>query len=260
MNSIDKTERQREHFDEVADRYYEARLHQNHLLLKDLIWRDFLSQRHELKRDRLRVLEPMCGFADGKYILEKILGLSVDYTGFDYSESVVSTLRKKRPDLRIMHSNVETYHSDELFDLIILIGGLHHVPHIAGQVVQNLARSMRPGGYFISFEPTNGNPAYRKIRQAIYRLNPLFDEQTERAFEVEELFSIFRNSGLQIVDVIYPGLLSYVLYYNPEAFPWINVAGPGMVKATFRLDRMLFRNWFGKIFSFATMSLWQKNP
>jgi SAM-dependent methyltransferase len=253
-----ETERQREHFNSIATRYYKARRHQNHLLLKDLMWQEFLSHRQELKVDGLRVLEPMCGFADGKDILEKTLGVSVVYTGFDYSESVVSKLRKIHPDLRVTRENIEAYRSEELFDIIILIGGLHHVPHAASQVLKNLATNLKPGGHFINLEPTSGNYLFSKIRDVIYKRNHLFDQLTERAFGIEELFTMFRNSGLREVDTMYPGLLSYILYYNPDAFPWLNVGGSKMVQATFWFDCLLIRTLLAKTLSFATLSLWRK--
>jgi SAM-dependent methyltransferase len=256
----DKTERQREHFNNIAERYYTARRHQNHLLLKDFMWQKFLSRRQELKLDGLRVLEPMCGFADGKDILEKTLGVSVDYIGFDYSESVVSTLRLNRPDLRVTQENVEVYSSEKLFDLIILLGGLHHVPNAACQVLRNLTTNLVPGGHFINIEPTTGNFVFRKIRNIIYKRNQLFDQLTERGFEVEELFAMFRDAGLRRIDVMYPGLLSYILYYNPDAFPWLNVGGSRMVRATFCFDCLLIRTWLAKTLSFATLSLWRKEP
>jgi SAM-dependent methyltransferase len=255
---MDRTERQREHFNKVAATYHRARQNRNHLLLKELMWREFFRDKNELKKSGLRVLEAMCGFADGQEILEHHLGVPVHYEGFDYSDTVVAALHERRPELAVWQANVEKFESDRTYDLVLLIGGLHHVPDAASGVVRRLAACLRSGGWFINLEPTHGNRLFQRIRERIYERNTLFDEETERAFPVEELLAMFANAGLTPVDVMYPGLLSYVLYYNPDAFPWLNAGGERLVRATFALDRWWFRTRMGRALSFATLGMWRK--
>ncbi|MDH3380600.1 MAG: class I SAM-dependent methyltransferase, partial [Gammaproteobacteria bacterium] len=254
----DKIERQKEHFDKIADRYYLARRQDKHLLLKNLMWKGFLSDKQYISRDGLRVLEAMCGFADGKHIIENNLGISVNYTGFDYSSTVVQKLRLEKPDLNVYQQDITEFSSNAEFDLIILLGGLHHVPDYAESAIKHLTACLVPGGYFLNLEPTHGNQIFKKIRELIYSRNHLFDEETEEAFSVEELKNLFLSAGLRMVDISFPGLLSYVLYYNPDAFPSLNIGGNRMIKATYAFDRLWMRNWIGKTLSFATLSLWQK--
>ncbi len=255
---MDKTERQREHFNSIAERYREARSGHNHLLLKSLIWSELLASRTELQQGPLSVLEAMCGYADGEQILATHLGVDICYSGFDYSDEVVTTLQSQRPELNVWQQDVGTYQAESEYDLVIIIGGLHHVPHAATDVVVGLARALKPGGWFVNFEPTSGNPLFTGIRQAIYKQNPLFDEETERAFAVGEYLDMFKAAKLEPVDVFYPGLLAYVLYYNPDAFPWLNFGGEKMVKSAFALDRLWYRNRIGRALSFATLGLWRK--
>ena len=251
-------ERQQAHFDGIAEDYFAARRNTNHLLLKELMWRDFLGGRNELRREGLRVLEAMCGFADGKDIVEGALGVKVHYAGFDYSNAVVAKLRATRPELDIRQADVTSYVAHETYDLVVLLGGLHHVHHAAAEAVKRVSRAVEPGGYLLNLEPTNGNPLFRRVRERIYRRNALFDAATERAFEVTELFGLFEAAGLRRVDAAWPGLLSYVLYYNPDAFPRLNLGGSWAVRLAFALDRPFFRTAFGRIMSFATLSLWQR--
>jgi hypothetical protein len=125
-------------------------------------------------------------------------------------------------------------------------------------VVRNLAPGLRPGGLFINLEPTHGNPVTKAVRDRIYRRNALFDERTERAFGVGELYAMFRGAGLELVEAQHPGLLSYVLYYNPDAFPNLNLGGERCVRAAFALDRPFLRTFVGRRLSFATLTLWRK--
>jgi hypothetical protein len=164
------------------------------------------------------------------------------------------------PHLTIAVGNVLTYQSSTArrYDLIILIGGLHHVFVHTDTVLSGLAATLKSNGYFISYEPTHNNWLTRRIRNRIYQKNAIFDHETEQGFEFVDLEYKFRNAGFKKVDQVYPGLLSYVLYYNPDAFPWLNVGGQLLVRLSFWIDRLFWRTWIGKKLTFATLTLWQK--
>ena len=229
-------------------------------MLKALIWENFLKRNELLVKEVKCVLEPMCGMAEGYEILSKNLISNLDYHGFDYSENMVEISRQRNPILNIEWNDVTTYQaSGDLFDLIILIGGLHHVYSHTEEVLSNLKKSLRPGGYFLSFEPTHNNWLTRRVRKQIYKSNDLFDNDTEQGFEYRDLDGLFRNTGYTKVDEVYPGLSAYVLYYNPDAFPWLNVGGAFFVKMLFFFDKMLWSRWLGRKLSFATISLWRRN-
>jgi SAM-dependent methyltransferase len=252
-------ERQREHFNSIADKYFAARNHPNHLLLKRLIWERFFDRNSQLKTNVSTVLEPMCGMAEGYDILREHLAKELDYLGFDYSENMVDIARTRRPGLRIEWGDVSTYQATgRATDLVILIGGLHHVFSQAPSVVKNLARSIEKGGYFLNLEPTHNNWLARKVREKIYRENSLFDNDTEQGFEYPDLMNHFESAGFQKLDEVYPGLAAYILYYNPDAFPALNIGGGWLVRLLFGVDRLFWSNWVGRWLSFATITLWQK--
>jgi SAM-dependent methyltransferase len=170
---------------------------------------------------------------------------------------VVDRLRALDPGLDVRRADVTTFQpAPSSYDVIMLLGGLHHVPDAAPTVVGRLARALRPGGILISFEPTFGNRLARIIRERIYVRNSLFDARTERSFAVNELLRTFETAGLEPQDILFPGLISYVLYYNPDAFPNLNIGGARLVRCTFALDRLLFRSALGRWLSFATLSVW----
>jgi SAM-dependent methyltransferase len=249
---------QREHFNSIAEKYFSARLNANHLALKQLIWAEFLRDKAPLKKAGLSVLDAMCGYADANAILREHLHKEIDYSGFDYSDEVIERVRRDNPDLRVWRADATEFRSEKNYDLIVLLGGLHHVHHAASDTLKRLAAAIRPGGYFLSLEPTHGNRIFGAVRKAIYRRNALFDAMTERDFSVRELFSMFADAGLQPIDAIYPGLLSYVLYYNPDAFPKLNLGSPRTVRFLFTLEQPFLRSFIARKLSFATLSLWRK--
>jgi len=252
-------EQQREHFNKISGQYFSARSNANHQLIKQLIWQRFFA-RHKFRANQVqRVLEPMCGMAEGYRILRINLNSSFDYDGFDYSESMVKYAKSQQPQLRIEHGDVTSYHPEgEAYDMIILVGGLHHVFSRTQEVLVNLGKALRPGGYFLSFEPTHDNWVSRRIRQRIYTSNDLFDADTEQGFEYRDLERYFNNAGYEKLDEIYPGLLAYIMYYNPDAFPSLNIGGETLVRSIFAIDRIFWTSWLGRKLSFATLGLWKR--
>jgi len=202
----------------------------------------------------------MCGMAEGHDIVSAFLTDNFDYLGFDYSENMVGIAKERKPTLNIEWNDVTTYQSTiSSFDFIILIGGLHHVFSRTQDVLNNLGRSLKQGGYFVSFEPTHNNFVTRSVRNRIYQSNSIFDADTEQGFEYIDLEKYFKNAGFQKVDQVYPGLLAYVLYYNPDAFPALNLGGETVVRSLFCLDKLFWSNWIGRKWSFATMTLWKRS-
>ena len=254
----DSVERQRKHFDKISEQYSQARKNPNHLLLKDLIWNNFFENHKNLATPGIKVLEPMCGTGEGLKIVQNYLQADVVYSGFDYSSEMVRIAQERNPEADIQVCDATTYDSNgQRYDLIILIGGLHHVYAQAQSVVARLSRALPSGGYFLNFEPTQNCWLTRKVRNYIYKSNSLFDEETEKGFELEDLNLMFERAGFEKVDQVYPGLLSYVLYYNPDAFPSLNLGGGTAVRGTFKIDQLFWRTWLGRKLSFSTITLWR---
>lgn len=252
-------DQQKRHFEGVSGDYHACRQHPNHVLFKDLLWGTFLRNMDFLRRPGLRVLEPMCGFADGKRLLEQHLRVPIRYAGFDISEPLVAAARAADPRLAIEVQDATTFTPTDSCDLLMILGGLHHVPHHYRTVVERLGSAVAPGGWCINFEPTDGNPLNRAVRRRIYARNPFFDAQTERAFRLAELDDAFATVGLRVADRLHCGLLSYILYCNPDCFPRLNRGGARLVRGTFGLDRLFFRSTLGRLASFATLTLYRKD-
>ncbi|HYE37791.1 class I SAM-dependent methyltransferase [Methylocaldum sp.] len=256
MNDI---ERQREHFEGVSEQYFFARQNRNHLRFKYLLWKSFFEDKRNLLCNGNKVLEPMCGYSEGKAILETHFGEPIRYTGFDFSRPLVDEAKLRYPDTNIFVGDVTCFEASEQYDVIILIGGLHHVYAHTKDVLDRITSALKSGGYFINFEPTQNNSLFRFVRERIYKSNKIFDDETERAYNLDELNRLYAASGLHIVDQIYPGLLAYIMYYNPDAFPILNLGGESTVRFLFGLEKYFYRTSLARKLSFATLTLLQKN-
>jgi len=251
-----KISRQKEHFNNIANQYYIARQNPNSLRYKELLWKYIFQFFPSTKS--ISVLEPMCGYGEGEYTIKSCYCQSVDYTGFDFSERLIEIIKKNTPNKHVFVQDVTTFIPEDKYDLIWLIGGLHHVPDYSFAVLKNLCKGLNNNSLLVNFEPTHSNAITKKIRSHIYRSNHIFDETTERDFSVNELNNMYKNAGLEIVCQFYPGLLSYCLYYNPDAFPRLASINPVILNSLFALEKPFYRTSIAKFFSFATLTVLKK--
>lgn len=255
---MNKADKQNEHFKQISQEYYEARKNKNHLKYKELLFQYMLKDIDVDQTRRLMILEPMCGYGEGEKIIRTYLTENFAYEGFDYSDTLIQKAKENRPEINIYKQDVTKFHSSQKYDVIILLGGIHHVPDYAESVCRSLADALKKDGLFISFEPTNNNVFVQLVRNIIYRRNHLFDEGTERAFSLKQFNRIFTRNGLRVKKQYYPGLLSYILYYNPDAFPILNIGNEKTVECIFKVERRLYDNFIGRLFSFCTFSIFIK--
>lgn len=260
MNEVD---RQRDHFSSIAQRYIDARKSDNHLELKSMIWQ-YLFNLSSVRKSistwpAISVFEPMCGYGEGFEILKKYGRVAIVYAGADISEPMVREASSRYPGERFSVGDATQSFGNDKYDLIIIIGGLHHVFKHLPVVLENVNCALHSDGIFINFEPTEGNWLFTQIRNHIYKKNDLFDSSTERGFRLDELNGLYKSSGFEVVEQIYPGLTSYVLYYNPDAFPKLNIGPRWIVRTLFNIDKLFFRTFIGSFFAFATLSVLRKS-
>jgi SAM-dependent methyltransferase len=257
---MENTDRQSRHFETIARRYFNARQSANHLLYKRLLWSAALRGIHFKDQGEIDVLEPMCGYAEGRAIVEMFYPGKIQYDGFDTSATLLEHAARTRPDCHLFKADINEFVPQKKYDVIILIGGLHHVYRNAAPVLASMRSAIKDTGIFINFEPTHSCALTRCVRNRIYKRNSLFDADTERGFTLRELNGLYHDADFRIADQLYPGLLAYVLYYNPDAFPILNVGGSLLVKSLFGLDRAFFRTRTGRLMSFATLSILKPLP
>ncbi|MCA1623027.1 MAG: class I SAM-dependent methyltransferase [Acidobacteria bacterium] len=111
---------------------------------------EFVGQK-DWKRDA-QTVELFCGRCNGIRALEK-LGFT-NLEGVDISRNLLTNYRGKaklyQSDCRILPF------ADKSRDIIILQGGLHHLPRFPDDVEQTLSeihRVLRPAGHFVLIEP-----------------------------------------------------------------------------------------------------------
>jgi SAM-dependent methyltransferase len=79
---------------------------------------------------------------------------------------------------------------DHTFDLVTCFGVLHHIPNVT-RVVREIARCLRPGGYFLLREPVDSMGDWRIPRRGLTK--------RERGIPAKILLDIVGTAGLEVV-------------------------------------------------------------
>jgi SAM-dependent methyltransferase len=255
MNDI---EQQQKHFEKIASLYRNARNDAKHLFLKKHMWDIFLKELPFPSTEKLNILEAMCGYAEFYSILREHLDRDFTFDAFDYSESMIAYSKERNLDINVWTQDVTTFCATDSYHVICIIGGLHHVHRYTDKVLYSISRALRPGGLFINLEPTHNNPFFALIRRAIYWKNSFFDNDTERGFTTAKLDRTALSYGMHVVRHLYPGLLAYVLWYNPDAFPVLNKGSLSFAENFIKTESKVWGSKLARFFSFATLSCYRK--
>lgn len=267
MIDPDLLRRQREHFEGVAGDYSSVRLSDaNYSNFKRMLWKFVLKDIRMSRAGTLSVLEAMCGLCDGLDILCENNVLISSYSAFDYSDAMVGKALSLLPSkaekyripidsMKVGSADICSFETSTKHDLVILLGGLHHVYAHTAIALQRIAASLKKGGLFINFEPTHSNPVTQAVREKVYSSNDFFDDQTESGYRLRDYNGYLLSSGFRIMKQVYPGLLLYCLFYNPDAFTSLPVLPKRIMESLFKLESSIYATPLARYLSFATVTV-----
>ena len=258
---MNKIEKQKKHFDSISEIYDKQRNNNVTKSYRFLLWKYFfIDLNKRLPSNNIEILDLMCGSGEFIEIFQKHCNLEFNYTGIDISKNMITLAKKKYQKHKFVCDDVSKLNlNDKKFDLIVLIGGLHHVYDQVDNILSQINKHMNKESIFINIEPTSDFILTEKIRDYIYKRNEIFDYETEKGFKLNELNKSYNLNNLDIVNQDYFGCLCYVLYYNPDAFPYLNKFGKYLLKPLFKLEKFFFKSFIFKKISFATFSILKRN-
>jgi 2-polyprenyl-3-methyl-5-hydroxy-6-metoxy-1,4-benzoquinol methylase len=142
-----------------------------------------------------RILEVGCGAG---FSADYLNGKFINYTGVDYSQNLINYAIKHNNYRGVNFEclNINEFNTDFKFDVVLMIGVLHHMPE-PENVIKSLFKILTPNGIIVVNEPQAGNPLIgllRKIRKKID--NNYSTDQVE--FTKDEICSIFEKTGYEI--------------------------------------------------------------
>ncbi len=198
------------------------------------------------------VLEAMCGGGQtAKYLLEK----NARVTGIDISPQQIASFQQRHPSARticasILNSGIES----QTFDVVSVIGGVHHMPPYIAETLLEIHRILKPGGYFCFMEP-HRESMLETFRKAWYKRDNLFAEN-EEAVNMSELRSEF-NNHFEFIHEHYLGNIAYLLVLNSMVFR-IPIKLKKFYSPALIAIESLSNKILGKPFSCFVIAQWQK--
>lgn len=163
--------------------------------------------------DGAHALDAMCGLGEvSQYLLDR----GAHVIGVDISEEMLTKYRANLPRATAQCCSIlATDLPSESFDLIAIVGGLHHLhPHLE-EALHEFYRLLKPGGYLCFAEP-HAHSLPDTLRNIWYRNDSLF-EKNEAAIDLEYL----EDKMAQLFTVksrTYLGSIAYLLVFNSLVF------------------------------------------
>ena len=193
----------RQHFDVIAERY----------AAKDRSPSARVARRWRLERtlatvprERFdHVLEVGCGAGFGARYLRGCYGR---YVGIDHSRRLVEVAVEENSSssAQFVASSIEDFDPPWHFDLIFMIGVLHHLEDAAASL-ETMARWLRPGGYLVANEPQPANAIVRAARSARARFDSSYSGEQDQIGAIE-LRALLERARLESVEITPQGVFS----------------------------------------------------
>lgn len=159
------------------------------------------------------LLEAMCGGGQTtNYVRER----GANVTGLDISPQQAAHFLRRHPDSSVLCGSIlDTSFADNTFDVISVVGGVHHMPPNVNECIAEIHRILKPGGSFCFMEPHTESFADR-FRQFWYRYDPLF-AKNEAAINMSELRNKFEDK-FEFAKEVYAGNFGYLFVLNSMVF------------------------------------------
>ena len=219
--------KQKLHYDKISEEYNLHYSDEWSVRYRDQFLHEVLFQGLELKGKR--VLDAMCGYGDvTRYLLER----GADVVGLDISEKQIEAYKARWQCEGVAASILDHGLEDESFDIVVVLGALHHMPPHLNESIVAIHGLLRPGGTLCFVEP-HRHSFLELARQLWYRLDPLFEEN-EESIDIDVIESTFAEDFPQR-ETFYGGSFGYLFvlnsmvlripirlkqYYSPFAF-WL---------------------------------------
>ena len=184
-----------------------------HYCRKDLHTSSMVARRHRLRRTLSsvpigrapRVLEVGCGAGFSVRYLEGLFG---EFCGVDYADELVRYARQHNSaaNVRFESCNVKSFCPAEPFDLVFMIGVLHHFDEPEA-VLARIRQMVRPGGWIVANEPQSCSPVVQVARRIRSRVDGSYSSDQVQ-FTPGDLRALFERVGLQRVSVTPQGVFS----------------------------------------------------
>ncbi len=202
---------QQQHYERIAadyDAHYNDEYSQKYM--KDVVFEPMFNG---IDLRNKKVLEAMCG---GGQTAKYLLGKEAKVTGLDISPQQTVHFKNRHKETEVIcASMLDSGIESESFDIVSVVGGIHHMPPYTDESILEIHRILKPNGFFCFMEP-HSETIVERFRQAWYKRDPLFAEN-EAAINMSELHKKFENH-FEFTKESYLGNLGYLFVLNSMVF------------------------------------------
>lgn len=204
---------QRTHYDRIAGVYLTNLAYPHTREYMAYMDRAVLSLMESQKMGR--VAEICCGAGEAFHLLNASATLGV---GVDVSPAMLEAARKNIPDETRLFVNGDATKlplKDEQFDMVVMLGGIHHV-NDRHRLFSEVRRILKPGGSFVWREPLDDFFLWRALRAAIYNTSSTLEADTERPLRHQETHEQLERAGLSLEIWRTIGFFGYCFLMNSD--------------------------------------------
>lgn len=248
MSAESSVEKQRQRYDKEAE--------EHHLHYQDewtQRYRDefYRSNFADINLEGKQVLDAMCasGIETGY-----LLGRGASVVGLDISPENARLFEERWSSECKVESIHQTSFADAQFDVVYIMGGLHHVLPLLDEVIAEVHRILKPGGYFFFIEP-NKDTWVNRIRDFWYKRSSRFADEEQAISYNESLLPLLGDRFAEI-KLTRGGNVAYLLVAQS-----LILGVPASVKSViastlFKVERFLAKRNIGPTLFFA--AIWQR--
>lgn len=198
------------------------------------------------------VLEAMCG---GGQATEYLLNRQSKVIGLDISPQQTANFKRRHNQADVLCASIlNSGIASESFDIVSVVGGIHHMPPHTNESILEIHRILKPGGYFCFMEPHSESLA-EIARKAWYKRDSLFAEN-EAAVNMSKLRKDFQDY-FNLKHEHYLGNFGYLLVLNSMVFRLPLKLKP-FYSPPLLAAETVFNKLLGKSLSCFVVAQWQK--
>jgi len=212
----DRQTRDRELFDDIAERYAHKDLHPtSSVARRQRLLRTLAAAKLPQRPD---LLEAGCGAG---FSARYLTGRFGSFVGIDYADKLIQCANEHNavPGASFHSENIKDLDMDERFDAVVMIGVLHHMDDMDA-AMQQMVRTLRPGGWLLANEPQPGNPLVRAARHIRKRMDKDYSDEQDQ-ISAADLRKLYAAAGLTDIAIVPQGLFSTPFAEVPMGPAWL---------------------------------------
>nr|NQU91186.1 class I SAM-dependent methyltransferase [Bacteroidota bacterium] len=151
------------------------------------------------------IIEVGCGAG---FSTKYLRGTYHKYLGIDYSDELIKFAQAHNAGkgVEFQAINIKDLETKRRFDVVLLIGVLHHFENI-WSLMDHMTSLLKPGGWIVANEPHGGNPAIRFSRAIRKKIDSKYSSK-QVEFTISQLYNIFEGARLKEIKMIPQGIFS----------------------------------------------------